>query len=113
NSLDDRSLLRRIKGLKQKKADNLFETLLKNQVFEYVVFYLTKYQIGLKMARKIYVHYQEETISWVEEDPYQFVFDIEGFGFRTADRIAKQNGLSTTHPNRIGAGFIYILQQSV
>ncbi|HLR80572.1 MAG TPA: ATP-dependent RecD-like DNA helicase [Bacillota bacterium] len=111
--LDDRSVLSTIKGLNQKTADHLFETLQKNQGFEHVVVYLTKYQIGLKMARKIYDHYQEETISWVEEDPYQFVFDIEGFGFRTADRIAKQNGLSTTHPNRIGAGFIYILQQSV
>src|SRR5690625_1579394 len=41
------------------------------------------------------------------------LFDIEGFGFKTVDRIAKQNGLSLTHPNRIGAGCIYVLKKSV
>src|SRR5699024_12856219 len=31
----------------------------------------------------------------------------------TADHIARLNGLPLTHPNRIGAGCIYILQQSI
>lgn len=111
--LDDRSVLSTIKGLNKKTAQNVVETLQENQGFEHVVVYLSKYQIGLKMAQKIYNYFKEETISLMEADPYQFVFDIEGFGFQTADRIAKQNGLSATHPNRIGAGIIYVLQQSV
>src|SRR5699024_5804871 len=74
---------------------------------------LNKYEIGLKMAQKIYQVYEEETLRVMEEDPYQFVFDIEGFGFRRADDIARRNGLSMTHSNRIGAGCIFVLQKSV
>ncbi len=47
------------------------------------------------------------------KDPYQFVFDIEGFGFKMADQIASQQGISHTHESRIGAGVIYVLQQSI
>jgi exodeoxyribonuclease V alpha subunit len=111
--LDEPESLRDIKGLKKETRDRLVQSLQENQGFEHVVLYLSKYQIGLKIAQKIFATYKESTIENMEEDPYQFVFDIEGFGFQTADAIAKQNGLSLTHPNRIGAGCIYVLQKSV
>src|SRR5690625_1862056 len=65
------------------------------------------------MSKKIYQEYKEETVDFLEQDPYKFVFDIEGFGFQTADHIARKNGLSLSHPNRIGAGCIYILEKSI
>src|SRR5699024_6546869 len=91
----------------------LAKTLQENQGFEHIVIYLAKYGIGLKMAQKIYQEYKDEAITVLEEDPYQYVFDIEGFGFQRADGIAKQNGLSLTHPNRIGAGCIYVLEKNI
>lgn len=106
-SLDD------VPGLKKDKAQKFVETLKENQGFEHVAVYLSKYDIGLKLAQKIYQEYKEEAIDIIQDDPYKLVFDIEGFGFRTADRMAQKNGLSLTHPNRIGAGCIYILQKSV
>jgi len=111
--LNDSSVLSNIQGLKEETAENLVKALKENQGFEHVVVYLSKYDIGLKMAQKIYQEYKEEAIDFLKEDPYQFVFDIEGFGFQTADHIARMNGLPLTHPNRIGAGCIYILQKSI
>src|SRR5699024_9881036 len=77
--------------------------LQENQGFEQVVIHLARYGIGMKTAQKIYQQYKDEAIETLYEDPYQFVFDIDGFGFRTADNIARQNGLTGTHPNWIGA----------
>ncbi|MDY0405491.1 ATP-dependent RecD-like DNA helicase [Virgibacillus sp. 179-BFC.A HS] len=111
--LDDATVLSKVPGLKKEKAKKLAEVLQANQGFEHVVVYLSKYRIGLKMAQKIYQEYKEEAIEILEKDPYQFVFDIDGFGFVSADAIAAKNGLSMTHPNRIGAGCIYVLQNSV
>ncbi|MFD1362964.1 SF1B family DNA helicase RecD2 [Lentibacillus salinarum] len=111
--LNDPDALKKVPGLKQDKADLLVKTLKENQGFEYIAVYLAKYGIGLKMAQKIYKHYQDEAISVLQEDPYQYVFDIEGFGFQTADQIARGNGLSLTHPSRIGAGCIYVLQKNI
>ncbi|GAB4073350.1 ATP-dependent RecD-like DNA helicase [Barrientosiimonas marina] len=111
--LNDPSVLRQIPGLKQDKADQLVKTLKENQGFEYAAVYLAKYGIGLKLAQKMYKEYQDETVSVLQEDPYQFVLNIEGFGFHTADQIAQENGLSLTHANRIGAGCVYVLQQNI
>ncbi|WP_373892895.1 SF1B family DNA helicase RecD2 [Virgibacillus natechei] len=111
--LNNSDVLADVPGLKKETADILAKRLQENQGFEHIVVYLSKYGIGLKMAQKIFQEYKEDAISILEEDPYQYVFDIEGFGFQTADEIARQNGLSLSHPNRIGAGCIYVLQKSI
>ncbi|MGP4107177.1 SF1B family DNA helicase RecD2 [Virgibacillus sp. L01] len=111
--LNNDEVLNDVPGLKKEKSELLSKTLQENQGFEHIVVHLSKYGIGLKMAQKIYQEYKDEAIDVLQNDPYQYVFDIEGFGFRTADQIAQQNGLSLTHPNRIGAGCIYILQRNI
>lgn len=110
--LNDPDVLQQVPGLSSDTAEKLRESLQINQGFEHVMIYLSKYEIGLKMAQKVFEQYKEDAIHKLEEDPYQFVFDIEGFGFQTADRIAQKNGLAPDHPNRIRAGCMYVLQQS-
>lgn len=105
-------VLNDIKGLKSETAKNIVERLKENQGFEQVAIYLAKYQVGMKLAQKIYQNYKDEAIEIIATNPYQLVFDIEGFGFKTADMIAQKNGLTYDHPSRIGAGCIYVLQQS-
>ncbi|MEC5422161.1 ATP-dependent RecD-like DNA helicase [Virgibacillus sp. C22-A2] len=111
--LNNPDILSTIPGIKKATSELLTKSLQENQGFEHVVVYLSNYGVGLKMAQKIYEAYKDEAIDTLEEDPYRYVFDIEGFGFQTADEIARKNGLSLTHPNRIGAGCIYVLQKSV
>lgn len=111
--LNNTDVLIGVPGIKRETADLLVKGLQENQGFEHIVVSLSHYGIGLKMAQKIYQEYKEAAIDILEEDPYKYVFDIDGFGFQTADEIAKQRGLSLTHPNRIGAGCIYVLQKSV
>jgi len=111
--LNNPEVLQSIPGLKSDAAITISKTLQENQGFEHVVVSLSKYNIGLKMAQKVYEKYKDQTVEKLADDPYQFVFDIEGFGFRTADEIARKNGISLSSPNRIGAGCIYVLQKSV
>ncbi|WP_337018752.1 ATP-dependent RecD-like DNA helicase [Oceanobacillus massiliensis] len=111
--LQDENVLQGVPGLNKEAAERLAKSLRDNQGFEHVAVFLSNYGIGLKMAQNVYQKYKEEAIDILKKDPYQYVFDVEGFGFRTADEIASQNGLSLTHPNRIGAGCVYILQNSI
>ncbi|WP_188453553.1 SF1B family DNA helicase RecD2 [Virgibacillus oceani] len=111
--LNNKDVLHDIPGIKHDKAELLVKSLQENQGFEHIVVHLSKYGIGLKMAQKIYQKYKDEALQILQEDPYQYVFDIEGFGFQKADEIARQSGLSLTHPNRLGAGSIYVLQKSI
>jgi len=111
--LNDTTVLEKVPGIKKETAERLATSLKENQGFEHVAVNLSNYGIGLKMAQNIYQIYKDDAIDILEKDPYQYVFDIEGFGFRTADEIAKQQGLASEHPNRIGAGCIYVLQRSI
>src|SRR5690625_997826 len=111
--LKDPSVLQQIPYLKKKTIQSLVKTLQENQGFEQIAVQLTRYGIGLKMAQVLYQTYREETIRYIKENPYQFVFDIEGFGFLTADKIAEMNGISKSDPNRIQASCLYALQLSV
>lgn len=111
--LEDPELLSNVPNLQQKTARNLASTLKKHQGFEQIAVKLTKYGIGLKMAQQLYTLYKEETMRYIQEDPYHFVFEVEGFSFITADKIGELNHLSTTHPNRLRASCIHALQLSV
>lgn len=107
------TVLDQIPRLSKQVQQSLVEALQAHQGFEHIVVFLSRYGVGLKMAHKLYEKYKDETIDILKEDPYQFVFDIEQFGFQTADRIAELNGLSPTHENRIKAGCLYVLQESI
>ncbi|WP_077625026.1 SF1B family DNA helicase RecD2 [Sediminibacillus massiliensis] len=107
------SVLESIPGLNKEKAEQLSKELKEHQGFEHIVVGLSSYGFGLKMAQKIYEVYKDEAVEVLERDPYQYVFDIPGFGFQRADEVARQNNLPMNHPSRIQAACIYILQKSV
>lgn len=111
--INDPSVVQKVPKLSKKGAKTLVETLQALQGFEHVVLFLAKYGVGLKLAHKMYEFYKDETIEVLQKDPYQFVFEIEHFGFETADRIARLNGISLLHENRIKAGCLFVLQQSI
>ncbi|MGM8212956.1 SF1B family DNA helicase RecD2 [Virgibacillus sp. W0430] len=111
--MNDPDRLKTVPKLNKKSRESLVKTLQDNQGFEQVVIYLTKYGVGLKLAQNIYETYKEMALEQIKNDPFLLVLDIEGFGFHTADKLAIANGLPMTHPNRISAGFIYVLQNSV
>lgn len=111
--LNDPSVMDKIPGLNKEKAEVLHKSLREHQGFEHVVVHLSKYGFGLKMAQKVYKLYQDKALEILQEDPYQYVFDVEGFGFQRADEVAKMNNLPMNHPSRIQAACIYVIQQSM
>lgn len=106
-------VLFKIPNMKKNSAEKLVAALQENRGFEQIAVRLTKYGIGLKMAQQLYALYKEETMRYIEENPYQFMFDIEGFSFLQADKIAELNGIGKTDEKRIRASGIYALQLSV
>ncbi|WP_053219170.1 SF1B family DNA helicase RecD2 [Virgibacillus senegalensis] len=111
--LQDPGVLDPIPGLPKERAEQLARDLQEHQGFENIVVHLSNYGFGLKMAQKIYEAYKDEAIKILEQDPYQYVFDIEGFGFQRADEVARQNNIPMDHPSRVQAACIFTLQQSI
>lgn len=111
--LNDQSVLEQVNGLPKDKQEKIYQILHENQGFEHIVIELSKYGFGLKMAQKMYSAYREKTLEYLIENPYLFVFEVEGFGFLRADQIARQNGITVDHPTRLQAACIFVLQNSI
>lgn len=110
--LNDPGALENVSGISKKIKQNLSERLEENQGFERIAVEVTKYGIGLKMAQTLYRLYRHETLEIIKNNPYRFVFEIEGFGFVTADKIAQINEMNRDHEYRIQASCYYALQLS-
>ena len=63
-------------------------------------------------AVKIFKTYGQEAIHKVRSDPYRLERDVDGIGFRIADRIAQRLGLGRDAPERVQAGIRYLLSEA-
>nr|MBN1228749.1 ATP-dependent RecD-like DNA helicase [Anaerolineae bacterium] len=82
------------------------------QEIKRVMLFLQSHKVSTSLAVKIYKNYGDAAIQLVEEDPYRLARDIFGIGFRTADQIAQNLGLTPDHPRRLEAGLVYTLNQA-
>ncbi|MGI8316047.1 SF1B family DNA helicase RecD2 [Halobacillus mangrovi] len=111
--LENKEVLTEVPRLPKEKADQLYETLKEHQGFEHIMIHLSQYGFGLKLSQKIYEVFKDQTLAIIEEDPYQLVFKVEGFGFHRADEIARMQNLNHDHPTRLRAACLYMLQKSM
>ncbi|MGD2245888.1 MAG: ATP-dependent RecD-like DNA helicase [Candidatus Aminicenantes bacterium] len=76
-----------------------------------LIIFLQEHNISTSLATKIYRQYGEKSYHVLKENPYQACHDIWGIGFKTADQIALNLGMSPTSPERISAYILYILEK--
>ena len=74
--------------------------------------FLQSHGITTGYAVKIFKTYGQEAIQKVRSDPYRLERDVDGIGFRIADRIAQRLGLGRDAPERVQAGIRYLLSEA-
>ncbi len=107
---NDPETLLNVKGMTREKLNSLIKGVEMNNL----AFALQKRMAGhLTMGQivKIIDAYGKKSLDKINENPYQMVYDIDGFGFQTVDKIAMNLGFSKTSPNRIEEGVIYALKE--
>ena len=67
--------------------------------------------IGLnqRLIYRIDKLYGNQAIEIITENPYQLVYDIEGIGFKTADKIGHKLGFENNHPYRLEAALVSLV----
>lgn len=105
--------LTKVPGISQKKALEIFEAYSKIKDMQNAIIFLQNYDITINMGMKIYAMYKNKTIDIVSKNPYKLIEDVDGIGFLTADKIAKNIGIDIDSDFRIRAGLIYTLKQIV
>lgn len=101
--------LRDIKGLNEEKIDNL-NTFFNEEWEKWnVVEYLSKFDISVIVASKIFKVLGVDTINIVKENPYSLIKLVKRLDFKTVDTIGRSLGLDLENEDRIDTGIIYSL----
>ena len=101
-----------IKGISEKKALEIGMSYREHKEVQNTIMFLQSYNISTNMSLKIYNVYHEKTADIVKSNPYKLIEDIDGIGFTTADRIAKNIGIPSDSAFRVRAGLIHVLKMS-
>ena len=98
-----------VKGISTRKANEIHNTYKDIKKMQEAVMFLQKYDISISTAVKIFDKYKYKTEDILKENPYKLIEDIEGIGFKTADKIAMKLGIGFDSEKRIRAGILYQL----
>jgi exodeoxyribonuclease V alpha subunit len=71
--------------------------------------FLQGHGVSPAYAAKIFRAYGQAAIATVKANPYRLAQDIYGIGFKSADRIARELGISPEAPARAEAGLLFVL----
>lgn len=102
-----------IDGIGKKKAEQISQSFEEQREMRELMLFLQQYNLSARFAIKIYRKYGETAVDNIKENPYCLANDIEGIGFLTADRIAKNMGMDERSPHRIGPAIKYLLIKAV
>ncbi|MEN6470452.1 MAG: ATP-dependent RecD-like DNA helicase [Clostridiaceae bacterium] len=102
--------LREVYGIGASKAGTIAASYLSQIGMRDVMLALSEYGVSVAQAMKLYKRYGDNCISYIRDNPYRLIEEVEGIGFKTADKIAMNAGLEADSPYRLRAGVRYALQ---
>ena len=102
--------LMEIKGISRTKLEKITQSYLENRGARDVVAFLMPHGITAGRAVQFYREYGNKAMDMVQNHPYRLC-EIDGIGFRIADRIALNMGVSRLSPERVDEGILYTLKE--
>lgn len=72
---------------------------------------LAEYAFTDAQVDRMFAHFGAAVVGIVARDPYRLA-EVDGVGFRVADRVARRQGIGTGDPRRLAAGVEYALGES-
>lgn len=98
-----------VPGIGEKRARMIQESYAEQAQQREAMVFLQSYGVTPALAVKIYKRYGENVRQIITRNPYRLVEDVEGIGFKTADRIAATLGIEPDSEYRLNAGVKFAL----
>jgi exodeoxyribonuclease V alpha subunit len=103
--------LMELSGIGLSRRDSVVKSWQDQKMIREIVVFLQSHGIGTARAVRIYKTYGQQSITKVRENPYRLALDIQGIGFKTADKLAERLGISRESLVRAEAGVRHVLQE--
>lgn len=101
----DYTVLMKIEGIKQKKAESIRDQLTKHDKFEELAFFIQGLSLPVSLAVRIYDRYEGDSEDIIRGNPYSICYDYN-ISFNEADKISKNLKFSINNQKRLVAGIM-------
>lgn len=104
--------LSEVRGIGKKKVERIAKGWEEQRAVSEIMLFLNEQNIPPYLCRRIYRKYEAKAIEVIRTDPYRLALEVSGIGFKTADKVAAQCGISPLSPQRVRAGLVYVMQEA-
>ena len=104
-------MLKTIPGIGSVRAANISASLAEQRAVRDIMVFLQGIGVSTAYAMKIYATYGADSIRKVSENPYILADEIDGIGFKIADKIALKMGYPKDGYHRKRSGILYQMNE--
>lgn len=108
---EDVDIIEQVHGLSIQQIDSIKAGINSNDGMDDSILFLAAHGMSQRNIQKISAIYHKEALNIIKKNPYKMVVDIDGIGFKTADKLASILGFEKNHPYRLKAGIIYLMNE--
>jgi exodeoxyribonuclease V alpha subunit len=102
--------LRDVAGIGKKRATSIKQAWDEKRTERELYIFLQTYGVTPAQCVKLVRHFGPQAKQVLLNEPYRVAREIDGIGFKTADRIAINLGFANDAPPRLDAGLIFALE---
>jgi exodeoxyribonuclease V alpha subunit len=107
---EESARLRGVAGIGRKRAAAIKEAWDGKRAERELYIFLQTYGVSPSQCLKLVRQYGAQAKAVVTAEPYRVAREIEGIGFKTADRIAINLGFANDAPPRLDAGILFAME---
>ncbi|MBR6388889.1 MAG: ATP-dependent RecD-like DNA helicase [Opitutales bacterium] len=107
----DSKRLTEVEGIGAKRAKQIKASWEERRCLRDVMIFLQRYGVGVGTCLKIVRKFGMDSPRVIREEPYRTAREIDGIGFKTADKIALNSGMPNESPQRVETGILYALKE--
>ncbi len=108
---NDALKLQQVDGIGRKRAKSIQERWVADEEGRAVAVTLRGLGLSNRLVQRVAKRYRDRTAAVVQREPYRLAEEIAGIGFRTADQLARHQGLPADSPARVRAAVVHVLDQ--
>ena len=101
-----------VAGIGKKQVESIVSHWEKDRANRELHAMLRGYGVGQSLSARIMDRYGTDALTVVTRTPYRLAQDLRGVGFRTADAIARDQGLPLDDPGRAEAAVVHVLREA-
>ena len=105
----DPMLLEGISKLNEKKRKSIINGINTQDDLQEAIAFFSTHGLGIRNIMRLDAIYGKEALAKVKENPYRLVEEVDGIGFKTADKLAMNMGFSLDDERRLKAGVLSLV----